>query len=248
MVEAAVAAGNLMYRRLGRIKKISYKGRMNLVTDVDKAAEALIIKKLSSVYNYQVLAEESAPDTRSAETKWVIDPLDGTTNFAHGFTFFCVSIALEYKGRPVVGVVYEPVRKEIFSAIKAKGAYLGRKKIRVSKVRRLSGGLLATGFPYGYKKATTLNVKYFKKFLRKAQAIRRAGSAALDLCYVACGRFDGFWEMDLNPWDTAAGSLIVSEAGGRLSDFKGRTFSHYKKEVCATNGKIHRQMLEVLKI
>ena len=177
--------------------------------------------------------------------KWIIDPLDGTTNFAHAFPFFCVSIALEDKGRTVLGVVYDPMRDEIFIAELGKGATLNGKKIRVSRIGSLSGSLLATGFSYGIT-GKDRNITHFRNLLVKAQAVRRAGSAALDLCYVACGRFDGFWELDLHPWDSAAASLIVTEAKGTVTKFDGKPYSHYDKNILATNGRIHSQMVKVL--
>ena len=183
-----------------------------------------------------------------AEYRWVIDPLDGTTNYAHGLPIYSISIALERNDGVVLGVVYDPERGELFQAEKAKGSYLNKKRIRVSKAQNLKKALLVTGFAYDIRKTTQNNMNYFTKFLKKSRALRRLGSAALDLSYVACGRFDGFWEMNLHPWDSAAGSLIVREAGGNLTKFDGSPYSHYDKEILATNSKIHSQMMRVLKV
>lgn len=251
-IETAVAAGKFVKSRIGKVAKISYKGRINLVTDIDKKSEALITKRLKSNFpEIPILAEEAVGRGRtelsSCGYKWVVDPLDGTTNFAHGFPFFCVSIALEKEGIPILGVVYDPVREELFYAQKDKGAFLNGRRIRVSKTSSLSKSLLATGFAYGFKKAGDSNIENFVNFMMVSQAVRRAGSAALDLCYVACGRFDGFWELDLYPWDTAAATLIVTEAGGRVSKFSGKRYSHYHKEILASNSKVHSQMIKVLR-
>lgn len=251
-IEAALAAGKFVRSRVGKITKISYKGQINLVTDIDRKSEALIAKRLKSNFpEIPILAEEAVGrgtrEPLSCGYKWVVDPLDGTTNFAHGFPFFCVSIALEKKGSSILGIVYDPVREELFCAQKDKGAFLNARRIRVSKTSRLSKALLATGFAYGFKNAVDSNIENFISFMMASQAVRRAGSAALDLCYVACGRFDGFWELDLNPWDTAAAALIVTEAGGRVSRFSGKKFSHYHKEILASNSRVHSQMIGVLR-
>jgi myo-inositol-1(or 4)-monophosphatase len=171
--------------------------------------------------------------------------LDATTNYSHGFPFFCISIALEKNNEIILGVVYDPIREELFTAQRQKGAFLNNKRIAVSRIRNLSRGLVATGFPYRVKEDRT-NLKHFENFIVSSQAVRRAGSAALDLCYVACGRFDGFWEIDLHPWDTAAASLIVEEAKGMVSDFRGKQYSIYSNNILASNGKIHYQMIKVL--
>lgn len=245
-MEAALKSGKFIKNSLGKIKKISYKGRINIVTDVDKKAEEIIIKRIKAVFpTHSILSEERKPEIGSSVFKWIIDPLDGTTNFAHSFPIFSVSIALEQNGKPILGVVYDPTRDELFFAEYKKGAYLNNKKIKVSKIDKLKEGLLATGFAYGVKETANNNIKNFKNFLIRAQAIRRAGSASLDFCYIACGRFDGYWELDLNPWDCAAGALIVREAGGMVTRLDGSGYSHYDKEVLATNGLIHGQMVKV---
>jgi myo-inositol-1(or 4)-monophosphatase len=247
-IEAAVQAGSFIKSHIGKAKTIGYKGEINLVTDVDRKAEKRIIRHLKKhTPSFDILAEESSGKCGNGDCRWVIDPLDGTTNFAHGFPFFCVSIALEEKGRPILGVVYDPMRDELFRAERGHGAFLNKKKMRVSQTAKLKNALLATGFAYDFKKARKSNVENFVHFIVAARAIRRAGSAALDLCYVACGRFDGFWELDLYPWDTAAGRLIVEEAGGTVSRLRGSAYSHYDKEILASNGKIHNAMITVLR-
>jgi len=246
-IDAAVQAGRFIRGSVGRIQDISYKGKTNLVTDVDKKAEAMIIRKIVAAFpDHSILSEEGRPRERSSVFKWLIDPLDGTTNFVHAFPFFSVSIGLEKDGAVVLGVVYDPMRDELFTAQKGAGAYLNNKRIKVSDTKRLSESLLATGFAYGVKEAADDNIANFRDFLMQARAIRRAGSAALDFCYVACGRFDGYWELDLNPWDCAAGTLLAREAGGKVSRHDGSAYSHYDKEVLASNGRIHHQMVNVL--
>ncbi len=248
-IEAALKSGLLIKRSVGRVKEISYKGRINIVTDVDKSAEAMIIRILNRAFpEHSILSEESAPRDTASPYRWIIDPLDGTTNFAHAFPFFCVSIALEKDDRVILGVVYDPMRDELFVAEDKKGAYLNKKRVAVSGTRRLSGGFLATGFAYGIQRVRNTNIRNFKNFLMRAMAIRRAGAAALDMCYVACGRFDGFWEMDLKPWDSAAAYLIVKEAGGKITEFNGSKFTPYSKEILATNGLIHKDMIRVLSL
>ncbi|HET6369571.1 MAG TPA: inositol monophosphatase family protein, partial [Nitrospiria bacterium] len=178
--------------------------------------------------------------------RWIIDPLDGTTNYAHGFPCFCVSIGLEHEGNVLLGVVYDPIRSELFYAERGKGATLNGRRIRVSSTFSLSRSLLVTGFAYDIRISQENNIDHFTRFSMRSQGVRRTGSAALDLCYVASGRFDGFWEMKLHPWDVAAGSLIVKEAGGEISTFSGDPFYIDSKEILATNGKIHREMIAVL--
>lgn len=243
-----IETGHFQLAKLGNIRSISYKSRMNLVTDVDESSEKILLKHLRKKFpDYLTLSEEIGGIYKnSVLPKWVIDPLDGTTNYAHGFPFFCVSVALERKGAIVLGVVYDPIRDELFSAIKDSGAFCNNKRIRVSTISSLKRSLLATGFPYRLGRKMRRNLENFKNFMLSAQAVRRAGSAALDLCYVASGRFEGFWEMDLNPWDIAAAALIVEEAGGKLSDFCGGEFNHYKKEILASNSKIHNAMIKIL--
>lgn len=245
-IEAALESGFFIKKSVGKVRRISYKGRDNIVTDVDKKSESIIIKRLlSSFPGHAVLSEEAGLHIRPSPYKWIIDPLDGTTNFAHAFPFFCVSIALEYEGKVILGVVFDPLRDELFCAEAGRGAYLNNARIAVSGVKELEQSFLATGFSYG-KARKDRNIKYFKRLLMETMAIRRAGSAALDLCYVACGRLDGYWELDLHPWDSAAGSLIVKEAGGIVTKFDGSPHSDYAKEILATNNKIHRKMVNCL--
>jgi len=246
-VEAALKSGLFVKRSMGRTMIISYKARNNIVTDTDKRSEKIIVKMIRSAFpDHSILAEEERPKVSDSPYKWIVDPLDGTTNFVRSFPFFCVSIALEERGRPILGVVYEPMRDELFLAEEGRGAYLNNKRIRVSKVRGLERSFLATGFSYRRDKCHE-SVKDFRNFLMRSMAIRRAGSAAIDLAYVACGRFDGFWEMDLKPWDSAAGALIVREAGGLVTRFDGSAYTHYDKEILATNSLIHNAMIKVLK-
>ncbi|MBP7056320.1 MAG: inositol monophosphatase [Candidatus Omnitrophica bacterium] len=245
-IAAAKESGLFIKKSVGRIRNISYKGRDNIVTDVDKKAESVIMKRIFSAFpGHAILSEETGLHMSASPYRWVIDPLDGTTNFAHAFPFFCVSIALEYDGEVILGVVFDPLRDELFTAEKGKGAYLNNNRIKVSGVGKLDKSFVATGFSYGNKRKDR-NVKYFKRLLMKTMAIRRAGSAAIDLCYVACGRFDGYWELDLHPWDSAAGSLIVKEAGGKVTKFDGTTHSDYEKQILATNSLIHKDMVKAL--
>ncbi|HEY5600372.1 MAG TPA: inositol monophosphatase family protein, partial [Candidatus Manganitrophaceae bacterium] len=196
--------------------------------------------------DHQIMAEEGHGSKAPSPYRWVIDPLDGTTNYAHGFPFFCVSIGLEVEGSVLLGVVYDPLRRELFVAEKGKGATLNDKPISVSQVDVLKKSLLVTGFAYDIRVHPKNNFNHFVNFSLSAQGVRRTGSAALDLCYVAAGRLDGFWELKLNPWDTAAGSLMMLEAGGKVTDLAGKPYSIYDPEILATNGKIHRQMIEIL--
>ncbi len=246
-LQAAREAGFFIKKSLGKVQKISRKGDINLVTDVDTKAERLIIAKIARRFSGDsILSEECGARARKGDYRWIIDPLDGTTNFFRSFPFFSVSIAIEKGGDVECGVVYDPLRDELFSAERGKGAFLNKKAIRVSGVRRLSDAFLATGFAYNIWKSTDTNVTNFRNFLMRSLAIRRAGSAALDLAYVACGRFDGFWELDLHPWDTAAGQLIVAEAGGTITKFDGTPYSCMDNQILASNSRIHKKMISVL--
>jgi myo-inositol-1(or 4)-monophosphatase len=248
VVDTAYYTGKFIHSKLGKIKKLSYKQNdlSNVVTNVDKESEKIIIKKLRAIFpDADFLGEESGENKKGSMYKWIVDPLDGTTNFAHGFPFFCVSIGLEYQKEIILGVVYDPNRDEMFYAVKNQGAFLNKKRIYVSGEKNISKSLLATGFSYKSRKDEN-SVKIFAKFLKVSQAIRRAGSAALDLCYTACGRFDGYWEQGLSPWDTAAASLIVSESLGKVTRFDNKKFSCYDKEILATNGYIHKSMAKVI--
>jgi myo-inositol-1(or 4)-monophosphatase len=242
-------AGNLLVQRLG-IAKVTTKGDINLVTEADIAAENLIIERIRSHYpQHGILAEESGEAVlvggKRSDWKWIIDPLDGTTNYAHGYPCFCVSIALEHKGELELGVVYDPMRDEMFAAERGQGATLNDRKIRVSSVEDLSGSMLCTGFPYNVRERPDF-ARDFTNFTMIAQAVRRDGSAALDLAYVACGRFDGFWEDGLSPWDIAAGALLIHEARGRVSNFSNGPLDIYNEQILASNGLIHDAMLQGL--
>ncbi|MCQ9207155.1 MAG: inositol monophosphatase [Omnitrophica bacterium] len=248
-LEAALKAGKYIGTRVGKKKKVCYKGEIDVVTDADKRAESIIVGTIKKSFpRHSFLAEENTYAKKDLDFTWIIDPIDGTTNFLHGFPFFCVSIALVYRGKIILGVVYDPTREELFYAERAKGAFLNKKRIHVSAVSRLKKSLVATGFAYDIKRAVNNNVSNFINFLKASQAVRRAGSAALDLCYIACGRFDGFWEFYLNPWDTAAGLLMVEEAGGKATKIDGSAYSIYDKEILASNSKIHREMTMTLSL
>jgi myo-inositol-1(or 4)-monophosphatase len=249
-IETARAAGHLLLEKYGRITAVTKKGDYNLVTEADLASEALIIERIKSHYpRHMILAEESGDTVvvgGDAKWKWIIDPLDGTTNFAHGYPCFCVTIALEHDGELVVGVTYDPTRNELFTAEKGQGASLNFKPIHVSSTEKLSESLLVTGFPYDFKDRHDF-ARHLTDFLLGARGVRRDGSAAIDMAYVACGRFDGFWEEGLNPWDVAAGVLMINEAGGRVTGYDGSPLSIYKPPICASNGLIHGEMLAVLR-
>jgi myo-inositol-1(or 4)-monophosphatase len=248
-IDLARQAGEVLKHYADREKFVELKGRANLVTAADKESEALIIDAIRKRYpHHAILAEESGALSGSgpAAAKWVIDPLDGTTNFAHQYPFYCVSIALEQEGVVTCGVVYDPVRDELFSGAAGLGSFMNGKPLAVSDASKLSDALLITGFPYNMRDNMDQLVGDFRAFLNESQAVRRGGSAALDLCYVALGRCDGFWELNLHPWDTAAGKVILEEAGGRITDFRGGPFSIYLKQIVASNSRIHDEMLRVL--
>jgi myo-inositol-1(or 4)-monophosphatase len=240
-------AGFLLKERFNQQHQINYKGDINLVTEADKMSEDLIITAISRNFpNDGILSEESPVITGAGKMRWIIDPLDGTTNYAHGYPVFCVSIALENEGDVVLGVVYDPMREEMFVAVRGEGAYLNDKKLAVSSLKNISRGLLATGFPYDIRDSKENNLDYFNIMAINVQAIRRAGAAALDLAYLAAGRFDGFWELKLKPWYTAAGCLMVEEAGGVISDIAGGKWHLQLPSLLASNGLIHEQMIKVL--
>jgi myo-inositol-1(or 4)-monophosphatase len=245
-IELAREAGGVLKHYMNREKHIELKGRANLVTVADRESEALIIRRIRERYpNHAILAEESGASSGS-DDKWIIDPLDGTTNFAHQYPFFCVSIGFEQAGRLLCGAVYDPWRDEMFCGGRGTGAFVNGERIQVSEAGKLSDALIMTGFPYGVREKMDAVLEQFRAFMFESQAVRRGGSAALDLCYHALGRVDGFWEVDLHPWDTAAGVVIVEEAGGRVTDFSGGPFSIYGKEIVASNGRIHEEMVAVL--
>ncbi|MCI0455244.1 MAG: inositol monophosphatase [Candidatus Dadabacteria bacterium] len=244
---AAREAGRLLRENLGRVKDIRYKAKHSLVTEVDTLSEDIIIKSIKSNFpTHDIFAEESGRVRNKSSHVWIIDPLDGTTNYAHTYPCFAVSIALEVEGIIRLGIVYDPIREEFFSAELGRCAYLNGKSLEVSKASTLDDSLLCTGFTHENEWMVDENLRHFENFIRKSQAVRRDGSAALDLCYVASGRYDGFWELGLHSWDTAAGSLIIKESGGMITDFSGREFNIYGEETLATNGLIHSDMIGVL--
>ncbi|MBI5380256.1 MAG: inositol monophosphatase [Nitrospirae bacterium] len=246
-VASARETGALLRRRLGRAQRVTFKGAVDLVTESDHLAEALLVRRIRRVFpDHAILTEERPELATGSSYRWILDPLDGTTNYAHGYPCFAVSIALEARGRVVLGVVYDPMREELFLAEEGKGATCNGRRIRVSGERNLSRSLLVTGFAYDVRESPDNNLDHFARFTLKAQGVRRTGSAALDLCYVAAGRFDGFWELKLQPWDTAAGMLIVRMAGGRVTDFAGRPFRQGEPTIIASNGRLHRAMLGIL--
>jgi myo-inositol-1(or 4)-monophosphatase len=245
--EAALLAGRLLRDNLGGKRTITFKGDINLVTEMDTRAERVVVETLLRAFpDHGILAEEEATRETKSPFRWIIDPLDGTTNYAHGYPCFAVSLALESDGEVIVGVVYDPMRDELFSAGKGQGAHLNGQPLSVSTVDNLIQSLLATGFPYDRGVSEKNNLNHFNELLMASQEVRRDGSAALDLCSVAAGRFDGFWELKLKPWDVAAGCLIVREAGGTVSDFRGTRSSIHDQEIVASNGMIHSQMLKLL--
>jgi myo-inositol-1(or 4)-monophosphatase len=245
--DIAKRAGQYLLERFRTDFAVKHKGTINLVTDVDIEAEEMIVTGLRRAFpDHSILAEEKNSQTRGGFCTWVIDPLDGTTNYAHGFPFFSVSIGLEIEGQLEFGVVCDPVREELFTARRGAGAFCNGESLSVSNTASLDSGLLATGFPYDIRTSEENNLAHFSAFALKAQGLRRTGSAALDLSYVAAGRIDGFWEAKLNPWDCAAGFLLVKESGGLVTDYAGQPASIYKPEVVASNGRIHEEMLSVL--
>lgn len=260
-------AGKIIRDNFDRPKKILFKNKspINLLTWVDGACDKRIRETILRRFpGHDLLTEESPPTRKQSTYKWIIDPLDGTTNYAHHYPQCCVSIGLEYRGEIILAGVYDPFRDELFWAEKGRGAFLKTpqgtrrparrsarlapsRRLRVSTTPRLTEALLLTGFPYDRRERVDFYLKYVKAFMASIQGIRRAGAAALDLCWVACGRVDGYWEWRLKPWDVAAGRLIVQEAGGRMSDFSGRAFDVYGEQTLATNGRIHAAMVRVMK-
>ena len=257
-VEAAREAGAILMAELTRPVEINYKGEVDIVTQADGRSEQAIVIRLRNHFpKHAIVAEEGGAHAAAAAAAaggsgprfcWYVDPLDGTTNFAHGYPWFCVSIGLA-EGAPgkeelLAGVVYHPVTQEMFTAARGEGAYLNNKKIHVSKIEKLATSLLGTGFP-AHKRMQNPNIHYYWNFTLRSHGVRRAGSAALDLASVACGRFEGFWEFGLNPWDTAAGVLLVREAGGMVTDFSGQPYQLGARELMASNSRVHAEMREV---
>lgn len=249
--DAALEAGKVLAEGYAQPKSIRYKGEIDLVTQYDLASEKIILTRLKSSFpDHEILAEESGLEGPKSPNRWYIDPLDGTTNFAHGFPVFCVSIAFEAETdsgpQVLAGVIFDPLRQELFTAVRGGGAYLNDNPIEVSKESDLRRALTATGFPYNIREQPEPVLSRFRQMVLQAQGVRRPGSAALDLAYIACGRLDGFWEQNLHPWDTAAGALLVEEAGGRVTDFSFRPFRPDFKEILATNGHLHYTMHHIL--
>lgn len=245
----AEEAGAILLEGYGRAHRPEHKGRIDLVTHYDRRSEDRILSRIREQFpGAAVLAEESGSHgNRGGGLRWIVDPLDGTTNFAHNYPFFAVSIAAEIDGERVAGVVFDPVRNERFAAARGRGATLNDAPIRVSDIERLEQALLVTGFPYDVRERPERVLPAFHAFLRVAQGVRRDGSATLNLCYLAMGRFDGFWEARLSPWDMAAGTLILTEAGGRVTDYRGGRFELEGGEILASNGRLHDEMLAVLR-
>jgi myo-inositol-1(or 4)-monophosphatase len=247
-IQAAEAAGAILLDCARSGFRIDYKAAINLVTDADRRAEECIVDTILAAHpTHRILAEERGQDGGTdSRYRWIVDPLDGTTNFAHGFPFYSVSIGLECDGTCIAGVVLDPVRRELFTAAVGQGAYMNRERLYVSGIESLEKSLLVTGFAYNIRETANNNLDHFSRISLRAQAVRRTGSAALDLCYVAAGRFEGYWEVELSPWDMAAGIVILREAGGIVSGFTKGEFSLYGQELVATNGHIHDQLLDAL--
>ncbi len=250
----ARAAGAVLLEGYGRVHAPEKKGRIDLVTEYDRRSEALLLDLLRARFpHHEIVAEESgvhaatgAAEADASRPRWYCDPLDGTTNFAHNYPFFGVSLGVEVNGAPVAGAVYDPVRDELFSASAGGGAWLNGRPVQVSTLDRLEDALLVTGFPYDVREHPERHLPLFQDFLLRAQGVRRDGSAALNLCYVAMGRFDGMWEGDLSPWDMAAGTLIVREAGGVVSGYGGEPFRLHGRRIVTANARLHPRLLEVV--
>jgi len=246
-ISIARMAGSVLKGRFREKHRIDYKGEIDIVTEADRMSEEVLITEICRRFpDHSILSEETAALERDSRYRWIIDPLDGTTNYAHGFPLFCVSIALEKDGQIITGVVYSPVSDELFVAGRGEGAFLDGSRISVSGTTEISESLLATGFPYDIRRDPNNNINYFSEMALNAQGIRRAGSAAIDLAYTAAGRFDGFWELKLHPWDTAAGWLLVSEAGGLVTDISGGSYRLDSPSILASNGKIQDDMIRIL--
>jgi myo-inositol-1(or 4)-monophosphatase len=249
--EAVLRAGKIQLERFGTPIRVDKKGTIDLVTEVDLAVERMFRALIDERYpGHAVLAEElqaTSPADESADHVWIFDPLDGTTNYAHGLPIFCSALALEIAGSVEIAAVYDPVRDELYTAARGAGAWLNGERLRVSRTDRLLDSLMVTGFPYDVHETLDEVIGLFAAFVGRSRAVRRLGSAALDLCYVAAGRLDGFWEARLRPWDTSAASLIVAEAGGRVTRWDGSPFRARDGELAASNGHIHDELLEVIR-
>lgn len=242
MQDLAREAGVLLMSFFGNVS-IEYKGEVDLVTKADRASEKMIVERIRKQWpEHDLIGEEGSRRETGSDFRWYVDPLDGTTNFAHGYPVFCVSMALEYKGERIAGVVFDPSRNEMFAAEKGSGAQLNGQPAHVSSTPQLKESLVATGFP-SHKRHKNPNINFYHQITLRSHGVRRAGSAALDLCYTACGRFDAYWEFNLNPWDTAAGVLLVEEAGGKVTNFSGGPFEIASREVLASNTVLHEEVL-----
>jgi myo-inositol-1(or 4)-monophosphatase len=248
-IAAAYKGGNVLRSHYGKIAKIDKKGAIDLVTEADTESEKVIIETIKTLFpDHTILAEESGLNMGESDHQWIVDPLDGTTNFAHELRLFSISIAFAQRGETAVGIVFIPETGEMFTAVKDSGADLNGRPISVSNSKTVSESLLITGFPYNANDVLNPLMTRFANCLKASQGVRRLGSAAIDLCFVACGRFDAFWEQNLKPWDTAAGEFIAREAGAVITDFSNKPFSINKKEILATNGNIHNEMISLLQI
>ncbi len=248
-ISAAYKGAEVLQSYFGNITRIDKKGVIDLVTEADVRSEEKIVSTIRAAFpDHTILAEESGLEQGTQDGRWLVDPLDGTTNFAHQVPIFCISIAFATGNDIRVGIVLNPINGELFTATRNMGAQLNGNSIQVSATSRVLDSLLVTGFPYNVREMFDPIITRYASCLRAAQGIRRLGSAALDLCYVACGRFEGFWEQNLKPWDTAAGSLIAAEAAGQVTDFSNRPFHVEAKEILATNSRIHDEMLALLQL
>lgn len=246
-LKTARQAGQMLRAAQANTHQVEYKGEINLVTEMDRRVEEFIVGELTSAFpDHAIVAEEGTDVEIKSAWRWYIDPLDGTTNYAHGLPIYCVSLGLEKDGELICGVVYDPCQEEMFTTSAGGGAFLNGRPIKVSTEKELIKSLLVTGFPYDIRETTEDNLDNFAVFAKAARAVRRLGSAALDLCWLACGRFDGFWEIKLSPWDLAAGVLLVREAGGLVTDFGGQPFDLHSGRILASNGRIHQPMQDVL--
>ncbi len=244
-IETAREAGTILIEEFARPVKISYKGEVDIVTQADKRSEQAIVSRLRNHFpKHSIVAEEGGGTEHESPYRWHVDPLDGTTNFAHGYPCFAVSLGLEEAGEPIVGVIFQPVSGEMFTAAKGEGAYLNQKKIEVSRIDKLATSLVCTGFP-SVKRAQNPNIHYYWDFSLRTHGVRRDGSAAMDLASVACGRFEGFWEFGLHTWDAAAGVVLIREAGGMVTQFDGQPYRLGDRELLASNGRVHEEMKEV---
>ncbi len=245
---AAKEAGRIQIVHFGHSHSVQYKGEFNPVTEIDRLCEGAIVEMISEAFpDHDILTEESPFKEKGSSWRWIIDPIDGTTNYLHGFPCFSVSIGLEVEGEVKLGVVYVPPLNELFHTEKGKGTFLNGERVFVSRVEKLDKSLICTGFPYDVRENADFYLGYFRQFITKSFAVRRPGSAAIDLSYLAAGRFDGFWEFKLHPWDVSAASLMITEAGGKVTDLRGGSYSIYSKEILASNGLIHEEMLQAIR-